>query len=108
MRRPPTFTITGPQGGSRIRAAADRLDARRMREPDRVEEGLRPKSPEWLLATVTTSRPPATCALRSSAGEPRKWNSLFATASPRVETAPSRFAVARSAARSVRPTRAHG
>ena len=39
MRSPPTFTITGRSAAAAFDAAADRLDARRMREPDRVEEG---------------------------------------------------------------------
>ena len=66
-----------------------------------------PKSSEWLFATVTTSRPANARAPASTAAGPRKRYCLAAS-TPRLVTAPSRFAVVMSALRSVAPTNAQG
>ena len=52
--------------------------------------------------------PPVRAAARAASGGPRNVYCLPAIATPRVESAPSRFAVAMSALRSVEPTPVHG
>ncbi len=107
IRSPSRRTTTGRAAPAASRPAPTAAIPKRWVQWRVSRRAPGPKSPEWLFARFTTSRPPARRAPRSANGRPRKVKRLW-TRRPYRETAHSRFANARSARRSTGPTEPHG
>ena len=90
-----------------VRPGADRLHPGRADEAKVSSSAPRPKSTEWLLASVSTSKPAKDRIGGSASGGPRNAYS-FSAAAPALEIDVSRFPVVMSALRSVPATAAQG